>query len=307
MTEENKENIVDEVVQTEPEIANKITEPENPKQKEELLKIEEAFRSLGIIVNDENKRVILDYTKTISNFRKLLDEQKNHYTSLQSYIPDNDVVKAHIQDLDKNWEKISSYFEALMSFFINPPSKEIFELTNHALLLKNVYNSFKEFSEKFEKLHIKDQFDGIKVDFEGNLKVVKDFQNKLENNLENMAKTYDEFLSNFLKKQTKELNKFNDKSQELAKSYDDFLHKNLKFFKGGTWSLIILNIALAIGLGALVAVCFVKSNELENLIAVGKKFAEISVIKQDENSITLNFPLDAEIINNDDEKKVILK
>ena len=278
------------------------TKTKNEKQ----LDLERQFSDLGIVLSDDNKKVVLDYSKAISNFKKLLDAQRNNYISLKNYMPDNEVVTALINELNKNWEEISKYFETLMSFFINPPSKELFELTNNALLLKNIYNSLKEFSEDFAKLHIEEQFNGVKNDFEQNLETINEYQNKLAARLENMAQTYDEFLNKFLDKQTNELSNFNKKSAELAKSYDDFLHKNLKFFKGGTWSLIILNIALAISLGILTAICFIKNNELNSLIEVGKKFAEISV-KQDEQSITLNFPLDAQFISANNEKKVILK
>lgn len=307
---EEKEKIVNEVIQTTnvdiDDTTNLNKENIQKESLKEKLKLEESFKALGIEINDENKRIVLDYSRTISNFKKLLDAQKNNYVSLKNYMPDNEVVTALINELNKNWEEISKYFETLMSFFINPPSKEIFELTNHALLLKNIYNSLKEFSEDFAKLHIEEQFNGIKNDFEQNLKTINEYQNKLAARLENMAQTYDEFLNKFLDKQTNELDNFNKKSAELAKSYDDFLHKNLKFFKGGTWSLIILNIALAISLGVLTAICFIKNNELNSLIEVGKKFAEISV-KQDEQSITLNFPLDAKFISDNNEKKVILK
>ena len=278
------------------------TKTKNEKQ----LDLERQFSDLGIVLSDDNKKVVLDYSKAISNFKKLLDAQRNNYISLKNYMPDNEVVTALINELNKNWEEISKYFETLMSFFINPPSKELFELTNNALLLKNIYNSLKEFSEDFAKLHIEEQFNGVKNDFEQNLETINEYQNKLAARLENMAQTYDEFLNKFLDKQTNELSNFNKKSAELAKSYDDFLHKNLKFFKEGTWSLIILNIALAISLGILTAICFIKNNELNSLIEVGKKFAEISV-KQDEQSITLNFPLDAQFISANNEKKVILK
>lgn len=307
---EEKEKIVNEVIQTTnvdiDDTTNLNKENIQKESLKEKLKLEESFKALGIEINDENKRIVLDYSRTISNFKKLLDAQKNNYVSLKNYMPDNEVVTALINELNKNWEEISKYFETLMSFFINPPSKEIFELTNHALLLKNIYNSLKEFSEDFAKLHIEEQFNGIKNDFEQNLKTINEYQNKLAARLENMAQTYDEFLNKFLDKQTNELDNFNKKSAELAKSYDDFLHKNLKFFKGGTWSLIILNIALAISLGVLTTICFIKNNELNSLIEVGKKFAEISV-KQDEQSITLNFPLDAKFISDNNEKKVILK
>lgn len=274
---------------------------------QEIKKFKEALKILGLYIrDDDSKRAILDYSKVVSNFKKLLEQQQNSYSSIATYAKDNEVILAHIADLNKNLQKISEYFEALMSFFINPPSKEIFELTNHALIIKNVYESFKDFSDKFDALHINEQFDTIGKDFSKHISKIKLYQDNIEAKLENMAKTYDDFLNEFLNKQTKQLDNFNNKSLGLAKTYDDFLHKNLKFFKGGTWSLIILNIALAITLGALGVYCSFKSNELNKLLAIGEQFAEIS-IKIDEKSINLDFPENAKFIESGNTKRIILK
>lgn len=283
---------------------NNQNEKRKQMQEIEQTKFEDALKILGFSIENENKKAILNYSQAVGNFRDLLNQTKKHYSALATYFEDDNSVQAHIKDLDKDWQEISQYFETLMSFFINPPSKEIFELCNHGILIESVYKNFSKYSNQIESLKINEQLSGVKKDFETHIKVVKDFQSVVESNLENMSKTYDEFLTGFLNKQTKEIENFNKKSFELSKTYDDFLQKNLKFFKGGTWSLIILNIALAIVLGILGAYVFVKQDELKNITAVAEQFAEVKV---DKKSLTLNFPQNAQIIDNGEIKQVILK
>lgn len=118
---EEKEKIVNEVIQTTnvdiDDTTNLNKENIQNESLKEKLKLEESFKALGIAINDENKRIVLDYSRTISNFKKLLDAQKNNYVSLKNYMPDNEVVTALINELNKNWEEISKYFETLKFFY----------------------------------------------------------------------------------------------------------------------------------------------------------------------------------------------
>ena len=264
----------------------------------EVKKLNEALEILGIYYNDEeNKRAILDYSKAVNNFKELLRKQTNHYEALKRYASDDETILIHINNLDKNNAEILDYFESLMSFFINPPSREIFDLLNYSTLLKDVYQSFKEYSKKFNELRIEDQFNLNKTRFEAHLGEIENFEKSVNAKLENTTQMYDDFLNNFTNKQMEKIKNFNEKSSQLARSYDDFLNKNLKFFQGGVKGLVFLNVAVAIGLGILVALCFVKYNELNDLATISNQLDNISVIQNDKSFI-FEFPNDIKIIDN---------
>lgn len=276
------------------------------KDQNQISELEKNLQSLGLLIKEDNKRAILDYSKVVNDFKELLEKQQNSYNAILNYANKNEVIKVHIKDLSENLNQISNYFEALMSFFTNPPTKEILELTNHALIIKNVYENFKKFSNDFASLHFNEQLENLGKDFSNHIAQIEKYRSLVEIKLENMTQLYDEFLTKFLNKQKSQLDDFNEKSKNLAKNYDDFLHKNLKFFKGGIYGLVILNIALAISLGILGVYCFIKGDELDKLIAVGNQFGEISV-NENEKSINLDFPINAKFVDNGNRKRVILK
>ena len=99
---EEKEKIVNEVIQTTnvdiDDTTNLNKENIQNESLKEKIKLEESFKALGIAINDENKRIVLDYSRTNSNFKKLLDAQKYNYVSLKNYMPDNEVVTALINE-----------------------------------------------------------------------------------------------------------------------------------------------------------------------------------------------------------------
>lgn len=307
------ENVVDDILSETTDIPDSKT----PKQgahsqkienlaKVEAQKLEEAMATLGIYFDDqENKKAILNYSRAVANFRELIENQKSHYEALARYEADDEIAQKHIEKLHENLNKISNYFESLISFFVSPPSKEVFELTNHAILLKSVYQSFKDFSIKFEELRIDDQFERNKVKFLGHINNIENFESSINSRLESMSNGYEKFLNSFVEKQTTQLNSFNERSRNLAKGYDDFLQKNLKFFKGGVWVLVILNVALALGLGILVALCIIKFNELDDLTAFSDQLDRVSV-SQDDKSLTFSFPNETKIIEENGVKKVII-
>lgn len=226
---------------------------------------EESLKNLGIVFEDDNtKKDILNYSKSVLAFRKLLDEQTNLYSSIAEYQKNDELVVQQVTKLDEKNKEIRSYFESLMSFFTNPPTKEEFELINHSLLLNNVYKSFKDFSDSFENLNMKEQFEANKQIFENSLKQLENFSNTIENKLEITAKKYDDFLTNFITKQTDEINKYNEKSKELSEVYNDSLRKNIKFMKGGTAGLLITNTLLAIVLGIIGVLTYLKYENIQN-------------------------------------------
>ena len=292
------------------QVVTKKTQPQmDEKIQVEVKKLEEALSTLGIYYNDEeNKKAILDYSKAVSNFKTMLEKQKRHYEALKQYENQDETALAHIENLDKSWVEISNYFESLMSFFINPPSREIFDLLNYSTLLKDVYQSFKDYSKKLNELRIGDQFDLNKNRFEAHLAEIENFEKSVNAKLENTTQIYDNFLNNFTNKQMEKIKNFNEKSAELVKSYDDFLNKKLKFVKGGVYGLVCLNIVFAIVLGILVALCFVKYNELNDLAFISKQLDSVRVIGNEEEFI-FEFPNSVKIVDDKENsvKKVIIK
>ena len=210
-----------------------------------------------------------------------------------------------------------------MEFFINPPSKEIFELTNYSALLQSVYQAFKNFSTEFEKLNIDGNFKINADRFRKHIDQIENFEKTINAKLETMAKSYDVFLNNFkeryelllknfigrqedsLKDFNAKLADFNTKSQNLSKTYDDFLNKKLKFFKGGLYGLIFLCIFLALGAGGLGAFALFQWQEIKSAELISQQIENLEV-EVDDKSITFLFSENVKIVDENGSKKVIL-
>lgn len=285
------------------------------KNKEELAN---KYKKLGIIIdNSSENKDILNFSKTIQNFKDLINEQKTVIDSIPLYIKKDDMMSAFKKDGTENINKISNFFDIFIDFFVNPPSKEAMEITNYATLLNKTFTELESHSEKLkalskknsdalEGLHIDEQISKSKQSFDESINQIKNFSDTTETNLNTLSKKYDDFIVSLSEKQTNKLEAVSKKSSEVIKSYNDFLSKNVKSLKGGYWVLFIINLLLAIALGGLVVLNIIQKKELDNIVELSSKMDNIKVI-QNNDELIFEFPKNIQIIDSNDAKKIILK
>lgn len=131
--------------------------------------------SLGITFasQEDGTRVIVDYSKAVEKFTNLLKEVSGILQGIRDAYANDENNKLFVTFADGLQEKIinlKEYFEALISFFINPPSKEMLDLTNFSSLMNKTFNEIKSINIEKELENcvnaIKDKTEQIKSDSE---------------------------------------------------------------------------------------------------------------------------------------------
>ena len=119
---------------------------ENTEKKEELPKeYADKLATIGISFSnqEDGTRVIVDYSKAVDKFANLLKEVNAILQGIKDAYANDESNRLFVTFADGLQEKVSNlreYFEALISFFINPPSKEMLDLTNFSSLMNKTFN-----------------------------------------------------------------------------------------------------------------------------------------------------------------------
>ena len=211
-----------------------------------------------------------------------------------------------IKPVQENIPKIENFFSAIMSFFIQPPSKEFLELTNASLLMHKIYSDFAKFSEDFNEINLNEQFENQKSLFQKHLLQISNFTRNVDTKLELIAERYKNFGENIAAVQQDQLNTFDTQLKDYVKNSSLAIEKistALKFMKGGLKGLIITSIALCTVSGGLFSYVLLKKQELNDIYAKSKQLESIKVISDNE-SLIFEFPNNAEIIQKDNVKQV---
>ena len=211
-----------------------------------------------------------------------------------------------IKPVQENIPKIENVFSAIMSFFIQPPSKEFLELTNASLLMHKIYSDFAKFSEDFNEINLNEQFENQKSLFQKHLLQISNFTRNVDTKLELIAERYKNFGENIAAVQQDQLNTFDTQLKDYVKNSSLAIEKistALKFMKGGLKGLIITSIALCTVSGGLFSYVLLKKQELNDIYAKSKQLESIKVISDNE-SLIFEFPNNAEIIQKDNVKQV---
>ena len=122
---------------------------ENTEKKEELPKeYADKLATIGISFSnqEDGTRVIVDYSKAVDKFANLLKEVNAILQGIKDAYANDENNRLFVTFADGLQEKVSNlreYFEALISFFINPPSKEMLDLTNFSSLMNKTFNDIK--------------------------------------------------------------------------------------------------------------------------------------------------------------------
>ena len=218
---------------------------ENTEKKEELPKeYADKLATIGISFSnqEDGTRVIVDYSKAVDKFANLLKEVNAILQGIKDAYANDESNRLFVTFADGLQEKVANlreYFEALISFFINPPSKEMLDLTNFSSLMNKTFNDIKS-------INIQEELDNcIKVIKEKSQELTqhnKEFADSSERlfkeNVENRLVSYKKRVENLefqamledsekiLNDQLKQIDNFSEslraKLQNLADTYLEF-------------------------------------------------------------------------------------
>lgn len=284
-------------------------------EKEEL-NFEKALEILGIkLSKDDNKTAILDYSQCVKNFDGILEKDKTKRKIVKESLLDKDNDKtaiSAIEDMEKNWNEMREYFKALISFFTNPPSKEIFELTNHNALLNSVYQNFKKFEKDFNDLNLTANMSSKIRGLNDRISELDNFNRQIEDKIEQGLKFYSNFAEEISKTQEEKLNNYIKNTEEITKkmqnlfnSYDKAMGERLKFYKGGSKWLSIISLLLALGCGGLVFFVLLLLSEIDKQSVILEKLGNIEV-EQTDKEVKFELPKEARYLKKDDKTFIIL-
>ncbi|WP_149028794.1 hypothetical protein [Campylobacter fetus] len=246
---------------------------ENLSTQAEPQTMQPSLKDLGFIEFQDER----DGKKDILNFVKLMQEQQNLYNEISSQISS----RLHFENLDeadkviytKLQDKIKEFYgltKSFIAFFKYPPTKDEFEKINQAAIMQKALSDFRKFSDSLENLHIKEQSEEFSNQFSNFIS-----SNKVK--LESIIHQYDEFLQNFIQKQKNHIEPFENQFDSILKSYDSSFTKVLKIAKGGTLTLLTINILLVFIFGCLSAVIYFQKQEFEDIKNISNGFNEILV------------------------------
>lgn len=219
---------------------------------EQIDKLQLAFERVGIKLDDSsnNRKDIIDYAKFVNDLNQYFSLQKNSCVALkQQYENKDDLVTSYAKRLSENNDKIKELFELVLSFFVNPPSKEFLDLANHSALFKKLYDDFKNFSDRATGLNLNEILEKHKEIFEKHLDEVSRFQSKIEPQLEHVAKKYKDFTENMLKTLNEQLIGITEQIKAYHAIRDKY-EKTTKSLTRGLYALISLCSVLCVGAGA---------------------------------------------------------
>ena len=319
------EIISDEIIENENidmEISQQIDDEQNPmleeeqtqddnrvidkKMADEIAILREKLKNIGIFFDNAERKDIFNYSKAVSEFKEILNDQKNLVEGIKVSFASDERVTNAIKPVQENIPKIENFFSAIMSFFIQPPSKEFLELTNASLLMHKIYSDFAKFSEDFNEINLNEQFENQKSLFQKHLLQISNFTRNVDTKLELIAERYKNFGENIAAVQQDQLNTFDTQLKDYVKNSSLAIEKistALKFMKGGLKGLIITSIALCTVSGGLFSYVLLKKQELNDIYAKSKQLESIKVISDNE-SLIFEFPNNAEIIQKDNVKQV---
>ena len=282
---------------------------------EQELNFEKALEILGIkLTQDDHKTAILDYSQCVKNFNNILERDKVKRKIIKESldVENNKTTLSAIDDIEKNWDELRDYFKALISFFTNPPSKEIFELTNHNALLNSVYQSFKKFEQDFEDLNLTQNMSSKIRALNDRISELDNFNKQIEAKTEHSFQFYSTFIDELSKNQQEKLSNFIEKTEgikqkmkDLFNSYDKSMSERLKFYKGGSKWLSIISLLLALGCGGLAFFTLSLSNEISTQGAILKQLGDIGV-EQTNKEVKFELPKNARYLKKDDKTYIII-
>lgn len=248
-------------------------EPNNDVLDNETLKHQPSLKDLGFIEFQDER----DGKKDILNFAKLMQEQQSIYNEIASQISS----RLHFDNLDeadrviyiKLQDRIKELYgltRSFIAFFKYPPTHDEFEKINQAAMMHKALNDFRKFSDSLENLHLKEQSDEFSNQF-------SNFITGNKAKLENIIHQYDDFLQNFIEKQRNHIEPFERQFDTILKSYDSSFTKVLKIAKGGTLTLLIINVLLVFIFGCLGTTIYFKKQELDDIKNISNGFDNILV------------------------------
>lgn len=247
--------------------------PKNDALDDKTLKYQPSLKDLGFIEFQDER----DGKKDILNFAKLMQEQQSIYNEIASQISS----RLHFDNLDeadrviyiKLQDRIKELYgltRSFIAFFKYPPTHDEFEKINQAAMMHKALNDFRKFSDSLENLHLKEQSDEFSNQF-------TNFISSNKAKLENIIHQYDEFLQNFIEKQRAHIEPFEKQFDTILKSYDNSFTKVLKIAKGGTLTLLTINILLVFIFGCLGTTIYFKKQELDDIKNISNGFDNILV------------------------------
>lgn len=291
-----------------------ISQTETPELKTyikgETDKILAQFKKIGIVIErGENRRDIVDYSKTVGEFRLLVQESENICEGLQVRFKNNEELCAVLKSLKDTNIAIKNYFDTIMNFFIQAPSKEFLQLTNQNLLIKSVYANIKDFVESYEKLNLKTRFENQEKELNENLNTIQNFNNTIEKRLENIASQYDIFGKNIIENQQKHLQGV-DEQLELYHNklteQKEAIERSKKFInwgvRGAAIALVLL-LLVGVGLGAFI---YFENQTLTSMKADIQRLGGVDLIEK-QSEFVFEFHSDAKFVDDGDTKMIILK
>lgn len=231
--------------------------------------------NLGITFanQEDGTRVIVDYSKAVDKFTNSLKEVSGILQGIRDAYANDENNKLFVTFADGLQEKISNlkeYFEALISFFINPPTKEMLDLTNFSSLMNKTFNEIKSInienelencvniiknkteqihneSEKLFKEKIESRLVSYKkrvenIEFEkmladnetilnDQLKQIDNFTQGLSAKLQNLGDTYLEFAKDLNTRIKDDNSKFLDAYINSVNSSSELLNTSIESFK----------------------------------------------------------------------------
>lgn len=247
--------------------------PKNDALDDKTLKYQPSLKDLGFIEFQDER----DGKKDILNFAKLMQEQQSIYNEIASQISS----RLHFDNLDeadrviyiKLQDRIKELYgltRSFIAFFKYPPTHDEFEKINQAAIMHKALNDFRKFSDSLENLHLKEQSDEFSNQF-------SNFITGNKAKLENIIHQYDDFLQNFIEKQRSHIEPFEKQFDTILKSYDNSFTKVLKIAKGGTLTLLLINILLVFIFGCLGTTIYFKKQELDDIKNISNGFENILV------------------------------
>ena len=306
---EDNEEILDNVVEVSPKEESEVSSNQEIDYKATMQDLQNKFKEIGIVFSGEERKDVINYSKAIAQLQYLLQEQKQRCENIKKLYEANINFESDIKPLEENVNDIEKFFNVVIGFFTNPPSKEFLDLTNASMIMHKIYKDFKDFSNGFDQMNLSSRFSQQEELFTEHLRKIENFTNTVNTKLEHIAKTYKEFGENVANTQKNNMDTLQNEFKKYAEYSSNIVKKlstALSYTQRSFYVVITLTIMLCIAAGFLVGLSYSKKQEFDNLTTFVSSFEKIKIEEQ-ENALIFKFPKKSQIIDTNETKNIIIE
>ena len=110
----------------------------------------DLVKQVGKIGEDMPQRIIFDYSRSKESIENDFSRIRNLFDYLSKDGDLSQSAKINMQELNAKIEELRKYFFVFFDILRDPPTRELFELSNNALLFEKINDAFTEFKQNVQ-------------------------------------------------------------------------------------------------------------------------------------------------------------